>query len=322
MDIAVDNQAVRSLNEEVRGQLARLRSMSEHPELHAALTRWLEPRLSAWCEFALLCSRVAGEAPRQDLVSVVSAWLMICWAAGPLDDDVAGGRNADRAWTELGPKMGPLMRGLVAEAEGLLLGDPLRPSQMAAARVLSRRLQEAALGQAVDLDEVQTLEAYEDVLERQAAILTAALAESVAVLSGAESGRKQALATAGQELGTALLVMKDYRDMWGAAAATEPQVTDLDRPQMTYPVFYALTRPHAYQDEFRALLSQAPAERNTARMREILTAIGAPQFMRDAVQQRTKRALQAVRKISPEGVTDLERWCGRHVATEELKGAH
>lgn len=323
MENAMDDHALSQLNDDVRAHLSRLRTLGEHPELQASLTRWLDARLSTWCEFALLCSRLAGPFSQADLPRVVSAWLIMLRVAGPLDDDAAEGRGADRAWIDLGRKRGGLLaRALIADATGLLLEDKDRPGLAAVASALLRHFQESALGQALSPDEVQTLDAYEHMLELKAATLTLALAESVAVLSGAESGPKQALVTCGQELGMALMVVKDYRGVWRETAAGELPASDLARPQMTYPVFYALTAPHAYQDEFRALLSKPPAERNTARMREIMAAIGVPKFMRDAVQQRTKRALQAAHEIAPEGTADLESWCSRHLAGEDLKDAH
>ena len=39
--------------------------------------------------------------------------------------------------------------------------------------------------------------------------------------------------------------------------------------------------------------------------------IGAPKFMRAAIELRKQRALQAVREISPDCALDVERWCNR-----------
>jgi len=52
---------------------------------------------------------------------------------------------------------------------------------------------------------------------------------------------------------------------------------------------------------------------------EILNLIGAPKFMRAAIELRQARALAAVRRLSPDCAVDLERWCRRHLLGEGEK---
>ncbi len=109
----------------------------------------------------------------------------------------------------------------------------------------------------------------------------------------------------------ALQIVNDYLGVWRQEAVAKSQGGDLAQPQLTYPMFYALLVPHAYRDEFRALLDRSPAQRDTGRMLEILNAIGAPKFMRAAIELRKRRALQSVSEISPDCVADFEGWCNR-----------
>ena len=305
------------LRSDVTAHLSRLRTLRDYPALQDWLTEWLEARLPPWSEFALVCSRLAGGCPPADLVRLLSGWLLLFSVSGPLDDYADQDKTPDAAWASLGWKQGNFVAlALVAEAVGLLLDGEGGPGLAAAARVLLSRLEESALGQSQDIALVQTLEAYEQMLALKAATLTGALTESVAALAGADGSRTEALAVLGRELGMALQIVNDYLGVWRVGAVGKTAGGDLAQPQPTYPVFYALVVPHAYRDEFRALLARAPAERDTGRMLEILNLIGAPKFMRAAIELRQGRALAAVRRLSPECAADLERWCRRHLLGE------
>jgi len=312
-----DREALAQLRMDVTTRLSRLRTLRDYPALQAWQTEWLEARLPPWAEFALVCSRLAGGCPPADLARVLSGWLVLFSVSGPLDDYADQDKTPDAAWASLGWKRGNFMAlALMAEAMGLLLESEGGPGLAAAARVLLRRLEESALGQSQDIALVRTLGAYEQMLELKAATLTGALTESVAALAGADGPRKEALAVLGRELGMALQIVNDYLGVWRVKAVGKTGGGDLAQPQPTYPVFYALVVPHAYRDEFRGLLARAPAERDTGRMLEILNLIGAPKFMRAAIEVRQGRALAAVRRLSPECAADLERWCRRHLLGE------
>ena len=124
------------------------------------------------------------------------------------------------------------------------------------------------------------------------------------------------MVTCGREVGMAVQIVNDYLGVWQQAKVAKRSGGDLAQSQLTYPMFYALIVPHPYQAEFRALLGRAPAERDTARMLEILNAIGAPAFIRAAIELRKSRALQAVRELSPECAADFEVWCDRYLLGE------
>ena len=309
--------AIAQLRTEVYAHFSELRTLQGYPAIAASQHRWLDTRAQPWCEFALLCCRLAGGCSSAHLSRVLSGWLILLGVSGPLDDYADEDKDLDGAWADLGWKRGNSVGlALIAEAVEIVLGDGAAPPSGRAAGVLLKRLREVALGQALDIAQVQTLEAYEQMLELKAAALTAALTEGVAMIAEADAPKRQALVACGWEVGMALQIVNDYLGVWQEAKLAKRPGGDLARSPLTYPMFYALSVPHPHRDEFRALLSQASGERDTARMLAILNAIGAPSFMRAAIEVRKKRALKAVYDIAPDEVAGFEMWCNRYLLGE------
>ena len=78
--------AIAQLRTEVYAHFSELRTLQGYPAIAASQRRWLDTRAQPWCEFALLCCRLAGGCPSAHLARVLSGWLIMLGVSGPLED--------------------------------------------------------------------------------------------------------------------------------------------------------------------------------------------------------------------------------------------
>lgn len=301
-----------TLAENANQRILRLQTLQRYPEIKQYLALWLKARAPIWGDFTEMLLQLANLNERERASQILASWLLLFCVSGPLDDYVDEDK-ATNEWSSLKQRGNFVGLALIADAFNILLTNPAE-NLCQAAQITAHYLNRAALGQAQDIAQAQTLTEYEAMLQDKAVALTLALTEGVASLGGSSlaTGLNPAFAQVGAAVGMAIQIVNDYLGIWQPEKIAKQPGGDLLQPQLTYPLFYALHTPHPFADEFRMLLAAPPPERNAPRLLEILNQIGAPQFIQAALRLHRQQAKRACEQVNPQVGADFEHWFNHH----------
>jgi geranylgeranyl diphosphate synthase type I len=151
-------------------------------------------------------------------------------------------------------------------------------------------------------DEWMSVDYYFDMIGRKTASLIAGSAEAGAILATDDESVIAAYRRFGWSLGLAFQLNDDLLGIWGDAAATGKEASDIATRKKTLPLIYALqeaTGPDARR--LRAILAQSseePRPDETDEARLILERVGAHEYTRNRARDHRDQALAEVASVT------------------------
>jgi geranylgeranyl diphosphate synthase type I len=147
-------------------------------------------------------------------------------------------------------------------------------------------------------DEWLSVEAYFDMIGRKTAALIAGSAEAGAILATDDESIVAAYRRFGWSLGLAFQLNDDLLGIWGDAAATGKEASDIATRKKTLPLIYARQESRGPDAErLAAILARADTEvapGEVAEARDILERMGAGEYTRDRAREHRDAALAEI----------------------------
>jgi geranylgeranyl diphosphate synthase type I len=152
-------------------------------------------------------------------------------------------------------------------------------------------------------DDPMSVALYFDMIGRKTAALIAASIKSGAMLATDDEHVIDAYHRFGWALGLAFQLNDDLLGIWGEAASTGKEPSDIAKHKKTLPVIYALEQagPDDRDHLFSVVRAADPSEADIAAARQILERTGAHEYTR---QQARRYRDQAISELERAGVVD------------------
>lgn len=217
-----------------------------------------------------------------------------------LIDDAQTRRGAQAAFRRYGNVVS-VMSGdfMLARVLGLLA----ETGSVEFTRLMSRTAAAICEGEVLQFQtatlEDYSFDTYDAVIEGKTAILLSSALEGVAILSGTDRARRDALVRYGMHYGRAFQMQDDYLDLLGDAERLgKPVGGDLREGKATYPVLLLLLEHQVHEagDIVRRHASRAD---DVARMIALVREHGADERTRERIRREAARAVDALEIYEP-----------------------
>jgi octaprenyl-diphosphate synthase len=217
-----------------------------------------------------------------------------------LIDDAQTRRGAQAAFRRYGNVVS-VMSGdfMLARVLGLLA----ETGSVEFTRLMSRTAAAICEGEVLQFQtatlEDYSFDTYDAVIEGKTAILLASALEGVAILSGAEQARRDALVRYGMHYGRAFQMQDDYLDLLGDAERLgKPVGGDLREGKATYPVLLLLLE-HQVREAGDIVRRHASRGDDVARMIELVREHHADERTRERIRREAAHAVDALQIFDP-----------------------
>lgn len=276
--------------ERLRNLILSLPEFRAWPQLTAAFERaGTQPRLD-WELPGLACRAVGGDADRalHGAAAIACLQISIILVDDILDDDPRGEHlkiGAGRAANI----------GLALQATaGLLIARSGANSaeQAAAQRCLAEAALKTALGQDLDVSNLEGEAAYWRVVEHKSTPFYGAALELGAILGGAAPEVCAGLYRLGKLIGEIIQLNDDILD-----AFQTPANPDWLQGRNNLLILYARTAPHPHRERFLELLGRIEAPGTLAAAQQMLIASGAVSYAIFQIVQRAQQAQALIRDL-------------------------
>jgi geranylgeranyl diphosphate synthase type I len=151
-------------------------------------------------------------------------------------------------------------------------------------------------------DEWLSVDAYFDMIGRKTAALIAGSAEAGAILATDDESIVATYRRFGWSLGLAFQLNDDLLGIWGDAASTGKEASDITARKKTLPIIYGLGEARgADAERLRAILTRADTEvapGEVSEARHILEALGAHEYTRRRAQEHRDTALAEIASLA------------------------
>ncbi len=163
-------------------------------------------------------------------------------------------------------------------------------------------------------DEWESVDYYFDLIGRKTASLIAGSAEAGAVLATDDESVIAAYRRFGWALGLAFQLNDDLLGIWGDAAATGKETSDITTRKKTLPLIYALAQATGEDRErLQAVLAQSqtePSPAEVAQVQAVLERVGAREYTREQAREYRDRALAELDSVGTVDRESMERLAG------------
>ena len=217
-----------------------------------------------------------------------------------LIDDAQTRRGAQAAFRRYGNVVS-VMSGdfMLARVLGLLA----ETGSVEFTRLMSRTAAAICEGEVLQFQtatlEDYSFDTYDAVIEGKTAILLASALEGVAILSGTDRARRDALVRYGMHYGRAFQMQDNYLDLLGDAERLgKPVGGDLREGKATYPVLL-LVLEHQVREAGDIVRRHASRGDDVARMIALVREHGADTRTRERIRQEAAHAVQALEIFEP-----------------------